>query len=591
MSPVSFRTERVKVLCACLLACILSWMPGAGSAFAQSAAQPDPLSATIKRIQDLTARLPLAVRAKVAAGALLRLPLEWDQVEPIFHLNRVGGAFQPRPFSPSSAMSPSGQVSDPGTDAGLSRMTGSTQSETSTAWCGRRVVVAYNDSGSVLETIFNPGGLSFNGYSLSTDRGRSFTDLGYLNPGPDFNDVLAGDPVVACTDENTFYQSSIFMRNGSLTTDVSVSKSTDGGRTFGDPVSAASQDVFTHILDKPWMAVDPSNPNNIYVTYTDFNVFSPGCFDPFFGSFGISIELVKSSNGGASFGPPIQIDSACFPNGVQGSNVAVDASGNVYVAWERFPATEPTNEIVIAKSTDYGNTFGTGVVAGKVTPVGNPAYGILQGGFRNNEFPSLAIDRSRGPARSAVYVTWNDGRFRHVDDLFFPGTYNFGDIVVARSLDGGATWSAPVKVDDNTGAVASPGTDHYLPGIAVDRNGSVGVCFYDRRRDSANFLIDRECATSANGGRTWTNTRITRTSFAPVFDGDLLLVRAYMGDYDGTAADFLGQSSGFLGAYGDNSRGNPDVKISPRFGPGFEDEDDNTSFQSREQESERSVSR
>jgi hypothetical protein len=49
----------------------------------------------------------------------------------------------------------------------------------------------------------------------------------------------------------------------------------------------------------------------------------------------------------------------------------------------------------------------------------------------------------------------------------------------------------------------------------------------------------------------------------------------YMGDYDTTAADTLGVSNGFLGAYGDNSRGNSDVSISRRFGtPNDNDNDD-----------------
>jgi hypothetical protein len=42
---------------------------------------------------------------------------------------------------------------------------------------------------------------------------------------------------------------------------------------------------------------------------------------------------------------------------------------------------------------------------------------------------------------------------------------------------------------------------------------------------------------------------------------DLLINPVYMGDYDGVAADATGRSEGFLGAYGDNSRGNPDVVI------------------------------
>jgi hypothetical protein len=46
------------------------------------------------------------------------------------------------------------QVSDPGTDFAFSLQTGFTQSETSTAWCGSHIVVGFNDSGSIPESIF-----------------------------------------------------------------------------------------------------------------------------------------------------------------------------------------------------------------------------------------------------------------------------------------------------------------------------------------------------------------------------------------------------------------------------------------------------
>ena len=105
------------------------------------------------------------------------------------------------------------------------------------------------------------------------------------------------------------------------------------------------------------------------------------------------------------------------------------------------------------------------------------------------------------------------------------------------------------------------GTDQYSPGIAVDKTGKVGVCFYDRRLDPSNFLIDRECASSKNAGTSWSNKRLTKKSFPAVPGQDELLHPRYMGDYDGLASDFTKTNSGFVGAWGDNSLGNPDVKV------------------------------
>jgi hypothetical protein len=81
-------------------------------------------------------------------------------------------------------------------------VSGFTQSETATAWCGSTVVVGFNDSGSIAESILlGPGGVSFNGVARSDDQGTTFVDLGFLNPGRSNFDMLAGDPVVACTNE------------------------------------------------------------------------------------------------------------------------------------------------------------------------------------------------------------------------------------------------------------------------------------------------------------------------------------------------------------------------------------------------------
>jgi hypothetical protein len=549
---------------------IVLLIAGAASAQTTMRERLDATSAHMKRLQSISARLPADAQDKLSAGAqhLLHMAQQWDQIEQAVSRAGVTAQLTATPFRSQSGGLDSSQVSDPSTDLKFSRMGGFTQSETSTAWCGRNVVVAFNDSGSFMETFPIPHiGLSFSGYSLSTDGGRSFTDRGYLNPGPSIDNFIGGDPVVVCTSESIFYQSSIFSSNFG-DTGVSVSKSTDGGKTFGDPVEVVSKAAtFVHFLDKPWMAADPSNPRKLYVTYTDVD-FSGFYFSntvcPHTIRFGI--ELVSSTDAGATWSAPTVIDKGCYPNFDQGSNVAVDGAGNVYVAWEQLPASSITNEIDIAKSTDGGATFGSKSVVAIVVPVGG-VLGLLQGGFRNNEFPSLAIDLSSG-GRGPLYVAWNDGNAkRSPEPPFFSSTYNFGDAVVSRSDNGGLSWSAKVRVnDDSSNSATGPGADHYLPGIAVDRNGDLGVCYYDRRRDPNNFHIDRECAASRDGGQSWKNHRVTRTSFAASIAADQLINRYYMGDYDGVAVDFLGQTDGFLGAFGDNTRGNPDVRISKRFG-------------------------
>jgi hypothetical protein len=159
----------------------------------------DVVSAHMKQFKALSARLSASDKNKLSSSAqhLLRTAAQWDEMQQI--LSRSGTTLNTplngKPFHPQPGQLSSRQVSDPSTDLSFSRMAGFTQSETSTAWCGHNVVVAYNDSGSFLETFPIPGiGLSFNGYSLSTDGGQTFTDQGYLNPGPSLFNFLVDLP-------------------------------------------------------------------------------------------------------------------------------------------------------------------------------------------------------------------------------------------------------------------------------------------------------------------------------------------------------------------------------------------------------------
>ncbi len=521
---------------------------------------------TAERVKAFAERMPESARNMLSSGALnlINLAERWDRIES--HLRQARPASRPsdqptvlpdvEEALANRILAPK-QVSNPAIDISASRFTGFTQSETSTAWCGNNVVVGFNDSGSYLETYFSSGGLSFNGVARSTNKGGSFADLGHLNPGPVFTDFLGGDPVIACSDPNTFYYASIFIR--ATTSDISVSKSFDGGQTFGDPVSAVGKDGTTHFLEKAWIAVDPTNPSRIYVTYTDFDESGAVCgFAAGFPIFRTAIELVRSTDGGTNWGTPVVIHEVCGSAFVQGSQVAVGPGGEVYAAWESFTASD-TREIDIRKSTDNGATFGALVKVNHVICAGTCLR--LQGNFRSGfEFPTLAVDRSGKSTNGYVYIAWHDGRNVTVLDSL-AGAYGYTDILFSRSTDGGATWSAPVRVNNNTEPLSSGlGTDQYQPGMAVDKAGKIGVCFYDRRRDPSNFLINRECASSKDAGISWKNKKITKKNFSAVPNQDLLLAETYMGDYDGLASDFTKTNSSFIGAWGDNSLGNPDIK-------------------------------
>ncbi|MCU1330588.1 MAG: exported protein of unknown function [Bryobacterales bacterium] len=558
----------------------------AGTLQAQSGIDPDRLAniqAQLAQVKDVLSRIPDSQRGAMSGGAqnLLQLANTFEEaVRGLSEAPAVGPYPAEAPPADASivsirsraaaaravsALPDPTRVSNPLADSLFSVVGGFTQSETSTSWCGNSVVVGFNDSGSISETtLFGSGGLSLSGSAFSTNGGLSFRDIGFVNPGPNPVNLLAGDPTVSCSDRNTFYYTQIF-RTGTvspleLIAAVGLSKSTDSGASWEDPIAAVSKPGATHFLDKPWSAVDPANPNRLFVTYTDFDQSGSVCgfASPNTPNPRVAIELVRSLDGGATWSAPLVLDESCnvrpaFPL-VQGSQVAVDPHGTVFVAWEAYPSGTAASfrELRVARSFDQAASFDRYVRAAVVAPAGSGVgVGSLQGGIRNNEFPSLAIDRSPGASNGYLYLTWNDGRNLRVRDLQSGnGTYGYSDILLSRSIDGGRTWSPPVRVNDNPTALPNGrGTDQFQPGVAVDKTGAVGVCWYDRRADPVNFLIRRSCGVSKDGGTTWTNLLAATPAWAPFHGADLLINPLYLGDYDVLASDVMGASSGFMGAY------------------------------------------
>lgn len=486
------------------------------------------------------------------------------------HAQILSHALREAAFANAAGPGGTTRISNPALDYLTSVTAGFTQSETSSAWCGNTIVAGYNDSGAYLRTagINFAGAWSFNGISVSVNGGKSFVDLGFLNPGIDPANFLSGDPVVTCSSPSNFYYSSIFSTatppdssgNRSPLTAIAVNTSFNGGLSWGAPVAAVAKDGFSHGLDKPWMTLDPTNPLRLFVTYTDFDFSFPStgtCAN----DSRIAIELVSSSDGGNTWSAPVVIDEQCGAsfNGLQGSNVLVSPSGKVYVAYEFIPGLTPDNEIHFRRSLDHGKTFGkTIVVANDVVP--NGAGGALQGGFRNNEFPQLAVDRTNGPTRGTLYITWSDGKNNVIPDIqSFTGTYAFPDVVVAKSTDFGVSFGSPNAVSPTPGSFTGSGRDQFFPGIAVDKSGKVAVCYYDRRNNPENTVIDRYCSVSNNQGATWTEQRVSSSNWVPAHGTDALINSVYIGDYDALASDFLLGNEGFFGTFEIQINGNPDV--------------------------------
>ncbi len=437
-------------------------------------------------------------------------------------------------------------VNDPSTDFADN----STQSETSLAVFGEKIVVSWNDAGDFFKTG------QFTGYGYSHDGGKTFVDRGPL-PGP-IGGTSLGDGIVATDKDGNFYISTLAVDKDFFSI-IGLVKSTDGGVTFSTPINVSGTNP-KDLPDKEFMAIDTTESSyagTIYIAWTNFI---------FFGQF-TQITFARSTDGGKTFSTPVPL-SAQLANPVQGSSIAIGPEGEVYVTWEDFRAP---NSIRMRKSTDGGQTFGPEMILSTFTPIGDfdassrcdePA---LNGFIRVNDFPITAVDRGNSSYRGTIYITYNaDPDEADADDT--------SDIFLIRSTDGGHTWSAPTRVNND-----KTQNDQFFPFVAVSDDGTVSVLWYDRRIDPDNFKIDLFRAVSTDGGQTFSNERVTKESFGvpqllPNFNS--VVSDCYMGDYNWMAA----QGDHFYLAWGDNRN----IVKTPEFPEGRPDPDIAFSVQTKQ---------
>jgi len=372
---------------------------------------------------------------------------------------------------------------------------------------------AYNDSGS-----FIGGAQKFTGFSRSTDGGATWADKGAL---PTNVNGDAGDPVLARSSlTGTIFLSTLqFSGSG-----IRVFPSTDNCNTLLAPVQGAPGK--SGFQDKEWIAVDNFTglgQGNVYLVERDF------------GS-GNGIYFFRSTDDGVTFLPSGgTLIASGAANNVQGAYVTVGPDHAVYVFF--FDQSSP-QRIRMRRSNDRGLTFGAAVTVATLATTGVNGNLGLGGGFRTNAFPQAVVN----PVDGNIYVVFNDK----------PAGVDKADIFFTQSTNFGATWSAPVRVNDDSGT-----NDQWQPTLAVMPNGEhLFISFYDRRLDAGNSLIDvfGVIGNISSGVVTFEpNFRITDTSFPVVRGQDPVVNSVYMGDYDQAVAD----NNFFYVTWGDNRLPNP----------------------------------
>jgi hypothetical protein len=309
----------------------------------------------------------------------------------------------------------------------------STQSETAVAGFGNVVVVTFNDSGQILSVpaaSFMGYSRSNDGGETFTDLGMVPP---FVSSPAQFNNgdpALVADRAGNFYTAHLGSVATPTVRPTGFGNAIGIHKSTDGGQTWGPAVYPTTPGVKVgSTQDKEFLAVDTSGGafnGNVYVSWTSFGGTTPPG-----GSPNPPIFFSRSTDGGGTFSVPIQISPFAHSN--QGSEPAVGPNGEVYVAWFRISGPSPGpglpplgRAIMVAKSTNGGATFGLPV---EVTPVVTIGFGNtsvnarLRGNFRTNSFPRIDVN----PLNGEVYIVYNanpagpDGA-----DIFFTRSTNGG---------------------------------------------------------------------------------------------------------------------------------------------------------------------
>jgi hypothetical protein len=247
-----------------------------------------------------------------------------------------------------------------------------------------------------------------------------------------------------------------------------VSASASGGDTWAaasvidDGVKGARG-----VVTRTSMTADPTQPGRAWAVWNrSVNpVFQAGIF------------VSRTDDGGGTWNSPVK--------------AAADPPGGIATAWQLV--ARPDGGLVLF----YGElgtvstiTTGPGLMDG---PTLARAVRSDDGGSTWSapstvaDIPAYILGRAAAAGDGGVYFVWNE-----LDG-------DTASVLVARSDDGGITWSAPMTAAEFP--AGQLGSRYVSPDVAVNAEGSIGVSYYDGT--PGNGTITRSFAHSTDRGGTW----------------------------------------------------------------------------------------
>jgi hypothetical protein len=350
------------------------------------------------------------------------------------------------------------------------------------------------------------------GWGYTTDGGITWTFPGVLENG-----VFRSDPVTQSDETGNFFYLSLQSTWPTQTFYCDdLWRSTNGGQSW----TLLSGERGAGGGDKQWLTIDKTNgPGHGFQYQIDDGINCSGG----------GVQFQRSTDGGVTWQAPVVI-----PNGPIYGSLDVDTNGNVFVGGEgnTFYCIRSSN----AQIANQTPTFD------QVTPVNLggdlSGGGINPGGLDGMLF--LAIDHSGGPTNNNIYM---------LASVVPPGR-STTDVMFARSTDGGLTFSAPHRVNDDP---VNNSKWHWFGTFSVAPNGRLDAVWHDTRNAANNTDSQLFYSYSTDAGVTWSANVAVSNAFNP-FEG--YPNQSKIGDYITIVSDNTGGNVAYSATFNFNPNRN-----------------------------------
>lgn len=345
-------------------------------------------------------------------------------------------------------------------------------------------------------------------WSLPTLPPMSHCMGGTAANGGDYDRI--SDPWVAFSaDGATIYQAALAFTAGTSSA-VLVSASADQGQTWSPATAVVRDAPDTIFSDKDSITADPINSTNAYVVWDRSSPDAPAMFARTIdrgASWQAMQVLYDPGSGNATLGNVIV--------GLGGGG----SLGTLVNCFTQYPASGiGIGALRAIRSSDQAQSWPSGsvttIAALNSVQTRDPVSGqpVRDGSI----IGSFAADPRAGS--TTLYAAWEDAT---------PVTnQTHNAIVLSRSTDAGASWSAPIRVNADLTVPA------FNPSITVRGDGEIGLTYYDFRGALAPGAIPVSywLARSSDSGATWAESQIDGPfdlSSAPIVQGQF-----FLGDYE-----------------------------------------------------------